>query len=212
MANFFRKYPKTNYRLSDYSEEYVTDLTLRFAFEKGLKSSVSGLFNYYVKDGDTPEIIASKIYGSVERHWIILLFNEIIDPQFDWPLSYMNFQKYVTEKYASNAGVGQTGLEWALSNTKHYYKVVTNKISDVETVNEYEIDATAYAALASSSIENFSLPNGVGLQVTTTKKTKTYYEYEDEINENKKTIKLLNPDFVPYLEIELERLILDGNI
>ena len=37
-----------------------------------------------MQDSDTPEIIADKYYGNVEYHWVVLLFNNIIDPQFEY--------------------------------------------------------------------------------------------------------------------------------
>ena len=43
--------------------------------------------------GDTPEIIASKYYGDPEKHWIVLLANDIINPFFDFPLNYQEFEK-----------------------------------------------------------------------------------------------------------------------
>lgn len=212
MAKYFKKFPKISYNLNEYNTDYITNLTTRFSIEQSLKNNVIAYYPYIVKDGDTPEIIASKLYGSVERHWVILLLNDIVDPQFDWPLPYKAFYDYVEGKYVTNAGVGQTGYQWASTNTHSYYKVITETISDVVKVKEYEIDATAYANLASSFSETISLPNSGTLNVTTTKKTKSYFEYEEEINENKKRIKLLNPDLILGFESEIEELFLNGTV
>ena len=46
------------------------------------------LFYYYdIQDGDTPEIVAHKYYGDSYRYWLVLLPNNILDPQWDWPLN-----------------------------------------------------------------------------------------------------------------------------
>ena len=52
-------------------------------------------------DGETPEIVADKFYNDSELYWIILMANEMIDPRFDWPLSYVNLLNYVDNKYGT---------------------------------------------------------------------------------------------------------------
>ena len=75
--------------------DVVTDVIARFAFEQDLVENDASYYEYEVKDTDTPEIIADKFYGSPERHWIVLGLNQIIDPQWDWPLQYPTLIKYV---------------------------------------------------------------------------------------------------------------------
>jgi len=40
---------------------------------------------YTVQYGETPDIVATKLYGSSEWYWLIMLFNEMTDPFRDWP-------------------------------------------------------------------------------------------------------------------------------
>jgi hypothetical protein len=54
---------------------------------------------YQIKDGDTPEIVADKMYGDSELHWIILIFNEITNPYYDWALSQRKLEGYAFNKY-----------------------------------------------------------------------------------------------------------------
>lgn len=210
MARYFKKFPKTYYKLNDYNEQYITNIVSRFSLEPSFRNNLVAYYPYLIKEGDTPEIIASKVYGSVERHWIVLMVNDIVDPQFDWPLPYKAFNNFVNDKYISNAGVGQTGLEWAKTTVKSYYKVVSKKIGEVTTSNEYEIDYTTYTNTPVTTIETISLPNNVPMILTTTRNTKTYYDYEEELNENKKRIKLLNPNLVQAIEQEFEDLFENG--
>ena len=65
--------------------DVVNNITSRFNFEEKFKENSAVAYEYEIKDSDTPEISASKFYGDSERHWIVLLFNNIIDPQFDFP-------------------------------------------------------------------------------------------------------------------------------
>ena len=57
----------------------VTNLLRRVALRQKVSADVL-VFDYYdVKDGETPEIIAHKLYGDSELHWVILLINNITD-------------------------------------------------------------------------------------------------------------------------------------
>ena len=83
MAKYFKFFPTTYYLKDNNSSslDVLTNITSRFGFEKELKENSATYYTYEIKDGDTPEIIAEQIYGSSERHWIVLLFNDIVDSQ-----------------------------------------------------------------------------------------------------------------------------------
>ena len=42
---------------------------------------------YAVEDGERPDHVAKKIYGNPFFDWVILLTNNVINAQYDWPLS-----------------------------------------------------------------------------------------------------------------------------
>ena len=56
------------------------------------------------------------------------MMNDIIDPQFDWPMKEPDLYKFIESKYANNASSGQTGTEWSQSNTQSYFKIETKTI------------------------------------------------------------------------------------
>jgi hypothetical protein len=105
MAKYFNYYPKTFYTSDNEVNgvEAVTNIIARFAFDSQLKENSSAFYPYQIQDSDTPEIIADKYYGNVEYHWVVLLFNDIIDPQFDWPLKSDTLIDYIDKKYTANA-------------------------------------------------------------------------------------------------------------
>ena len=53
---------------------------------------------YDVQDGDTPSILAYQVYGDANKHWVILLFNNIINPYYDWPLGRQAFFAFVNKR------------------------------------------------------------------------------------------------------------------
>jgi hypothetical protein len=212
MANYFNHFPLTYYSGSNTTSlNIVTNIIARFGFEKSLKQNSSAFYEYQIKESDTPEIIASKIYGSPERHWIVLMFNDIMDPQYDWPLQYDTLVKYIDQKYskqnyADTANSHVSGLSWAMSDThtKAYYKIITRKANssisgvsiDAKTIVEkIEIDGNTYANVIVGT-NNATLQSNTKITETTTKEKISYYDYEVQLNEDKRTIRLLKPEFV----------------
>ena len=168
MAKYFNYFPKTFYSNDTASTglDSVTNIIARFGFEQSLKNNSSAFYKYQIQESDTPEIIAHKYYGSAEKHWIVLLFNDIIDPQYDWPLKsdtlikYIN-TKYSTVEYANTANTLVTGLSWAqnISHVQSYYKIITRTSTDgTDIVEKITVDANTYANIAATSI-SYTLNN-----------------------------------------------------
>jgi hypothetical protein len=205
MAKYFNFFPTTPYTNSDNSTAYdtVTNIISRFAFEDSLKQNSSIFYPYEIQDGDTPEMIASKYYGSSEKHWIVLMFNNIIDPQYDWPLDQRTLIKYINDKYSVNGATHSpflTGIQWAqdAGNVKAYYKTITrlsSKSTKNQIVETIEIDEATHTNLPVTST-TYTLNDGSRITQTISKSTLTYYDYEVELNDTKRKIKLLRSQYV----------------
>jgi hypothetical protein len=216
MSRFFNYFPKTIYTSNNLTAgvDTVTNIIARFGFESTLKNNSAAFYKYNIQESDTPEIIASKYYDNPERHWIVLLFNDIMDPQFDWPLQYQPFIDYVNTKYSANnyadtANTGVTGLAWSMNvnNVQAYYKIVTRtNFDDISIVEKLEVDANTYANVGASTT-TYTLQDGSTITQKVTKETKTYYDHEQELNEEKREIKLIKPEFVPQIEKEFKKVI-----
>jgi hypothetical protein len=209
MAKYFNNFPKTFYTLEGkpLGLDVVTNIISRFGLEQSFKTNTSIYEKYNVQESDTPEIIASKIYDSPERHWIILAMNDIIDPLFEFPLEYRTLTSFINDKYTANAAVSQTGLNWAQQNIHSYYSV--EKRTTISTGNylekKFQVDANTYANV-STSTNNITLEDGNQINIIISKETKTYYDYELEENESKRQIKILKPEFAFALEQELKNV------
>ena len=85
------------------NEEYklVTDLLRRVTLRSKVRSNVLVFDTYDVKEGETPEMIADKLYDDSEYHWIILLINNITDWYHQWPLNNNQFLTYLNDKYSN---------------------------------------------------------------------------------------------------------------
>jgi hypothetical protein len=206
MSRYFNYFPKTLYSSNNATSslDTITNITARFGFEASLKENSNAFYPYSIKDSDTPEIIASKFYNNPERHWIVLMFNDIIDPQYDWPMENRTLMQYIDKKYSANGG-----LSWAMNtaHVKSYYKTITRISFDgTQIVEKIELDSAAYANTAATT-ENIVLQDGSTITQIVTKSTQTYYDYEIDLNEQKRNIKLVKADFVPQIEKEFKKII-----
>jgi hypothetical protein len=205
MSKYFNYFPKTVYSLDNTNNaDVVTSIVSRFAFESSFRDNTAVYYEYNIQDSDTPEIIANKFYGDSEKHWVVLMLNQIVDPQFDWPLDQRTIISYMNEKYSANASVGQSGVSWAQANIHSYYKVETRTTNSTNTdlQTKIQVDANTYANVAATTT-NLTLEDGNSITIKVSKETKSYYDYEVEQNETKRTIKLLKPEFVSPIEDEL---------
>lgn len=154
-------------------------------------------YTYDIQESDTPEIIAFKYYGDSYRYWIVLFANEILDPQWSWPLSNIQFNAYLQEKY---------GAVNIYSTVHHYEKVITqiDSVTDTTTISNIQIDQSTYNSLVETT-NVYTLPTG-SVTVKVTKKALSIFDYENELNESKRNIKILNAAYVPQLESEFKNL------
>jgi hypothetical protein len=99
---YFKNFQKIYYDYNINGEKelkVVTDITKNVRFRKEVLSNISAYDYYDIKDGETPEIIAEKIYGNPEYHWIIMLANDKYDYLSDFPLDTHKLEKFITDKY-----------------------------------------------------------------------------------------------------------------
>ena len=153
MAKFFDLFPRIGYDIarSKYSNyEQVTNIFLRFGFLREVIENISSYYEYTITDSDKPEILAEKVYGDPEAHWIILYANNMTDPQYDWPLNERDFNKFITAKYGSVAN--------AKTTIHHYEKVITRTedLTGISSEFRYVIDYN----IKTNSILNMSAVTG----------------------------------------------------
>jgi hypothetical protein len=198
MQAYLNKFPKLFYT-KDNKTTVVTNLLIRIATIKGNIDPAAIYYQYDIQEGDTPEIIAHKYYGDSGYHWVVMLFNDIYDPFYDWPMTYQQFTEFIISKYGSQAA--------ALSTTKQYEKIVstTDGYSQTTTSNTYIIDLTSYTNLIPSTITK-SFPNGTTVKIETSKRLLDAYTHELELNESKRKIKLIKKELIGSVKKQFDML------
>ena len=199
MSKYFSKFPKLIYTRQGVSN-LATDILTRIDTIKGVLDNTSLFYKYNIQEGDTPEMIASKYYGDAELHWIVLIFNTIIDPFYDWPMHYQQFILYLTDKYGSPATAQITN--------HHYEKIIVSVdgFTGKVTTDVYEIDLASYNLLPAEPTTVVRVLNNQSITVTTSRRAVSCFDYENELNESKRTIKLIKNNLVPDVKNQFEIL------
>lgn len=134
---YFAKFPnflygftingKTEYKL-------VKDISVNVRVQKEILANITLYDEYDIKDGETPEIISEKVYGSPLYHWVVMLCNEKFNYIDDFPLSQYELEKHITNKY----GVGNE------YDTHHYINlagyIVDSTHAEATSVSNYEYE------------------------------------------------------------------------
>lgn len=162
-----------------YQGKSVTDITNSILLKYRPMNNTT-LFTYHtVIDGETAESIAHKYYGKATDHWIILLLNNIVDPYFGWVLTSQEISALVKSKYGED-NVGKINYLFDLN---------TRKRLD-------EVDQAEYVNSNGDLIKQ--LPAHIQ-PITNT-------DVEVEINDAKREIKILAPQYVQDFKNQFEDL------
>jgi hypothetical protein len=169
----------------------MTDLLARCSIIPEILKNPMVYYDYDVQDGDTPEIVAYKYYGDSYRYWIVLFANQITDPQWDWPLSSNDFDAFIVDKYQNFN---------PYSTIQHYEKNISqfDTATQTTTTQNIIIDEDTYNSLITGT-STYTLPTG-NVSITVSKSAVSYYDYELNLNESKRSIKILNSAYVDELE------------
>lgn len=121
---------------------------------------------YTIEDGETPEMLAHRIYGNSEYAAFILQMNNIVDVYNEWPLNEKTLYDFASMKYDNIYGI------------HHYENTAGNVVSDNYPENDrYPV---------------------------------TNIEYEQNVNEMKRQIRLLHPSLMTFY-VEEHRRLMEGS-
>ena len=107
---YFNSMPKIYYDSAGIGQpKIVTNIMRRVGIRAKVKVNTMLFDTYKLREGETPEIIAHKLYGDPELHWIVMLVNNVVDRYHDWPMSSNQFNSYLNQKYVDADGNPNTG-------------------------------------------------------------------------------------------------------
>ena len=181
MSEYFSNFPRIQYDIrgtNPISPNYTIaiNIMVRQKIRDAIADDVT-MYYPHIIDGDIrPDVLSYQIYGDIAYTWTIFYVNNILDPYWQWPLNEQQFIKYLNSKYGSINSA---------KTTVHHYEQITDVrvevtgIADPIPERTVEIDYTTFRTLG----EDF-------------RKIIYQYEYEQEKNEAKRSISLINPSYI----------------
>ena len=155
----------------------VKNLLRRVALRTKVKTNTLLYDTYDVKEGETPESVAFNLYDDAELHWVVMLVNDITDRYHQWPMRYSQFLQYVNDKYDD-------------VNAVHHYEI-TQTSGDTTT----KIEVYSNSALFSGDTDFYGTATAI-----------TNLEYEESLQDERRKIKLLDPQYLSQFVKEFESL------
>lgn len=195
---YFNSFPKILSTDSAGNSMVMTNLLKKSSMIQSIMNNPMLYYEYDIQEGDTPEIIAHKYYNDVYRYWIVLLANQIVDPQWDWPMPAAKFDDYLKSKYNTET--------YRLKSTLHHREMIETfiyKDSSQQVIKTY-MNRNGYNNLQTGT--KTLTVSDESFQVITDKRLVSIYQYEEELNESKRTIRLLNSSYVTEIETEFASL------
>ena len=216
MQGYFSYFPDLEYvsRMTDRSanDEYipVKNLFRRPKNRDDMMSVVTYFEDYMILGNERPEEVAERVYGDPRFDWIILITNNITKIRDEWPLTDVDFRKFVLSKYGSDEKLEEVhhyltelfvddfarvvipeGLVVDSNFDCSYLERNKNRQTEVSlsgTIQLNEMSSVDAAGTVKDSSGNI-ITHGNVFPITN-------YQYEQELNDAKRRIKILKDDFL----------------
>lgn len=195
MANqYFRKVPNLEYvnrlpnsKIGDYIE--VKNLFKKGTLRKDIVDNLVFFERYKIKGNDRPDNVASEFYDDSNLDWVVLLSNNIINIQTEWPLTQDSFDRYLFDKYGLPTDSELDTYNRIYNEIHHYETTEVKNRSNVTILKaglevESDFSLTYYDDITETIVEVNPV---VGI---------TNYEYEEKIEDDKRNILLLKPRYL----------------
>ena len=196
MSNYFKQVPDFEY-VSRLPDAKISDyIPVKNLFKKGylrddIFQDLTFFTKYQVQGDDRPDNIAYTLYEDASLDWVILLSNNITNIQTEWPMSQIDLDRYLLDKYETYE---------ALNNIHHYETQEIKNSSGVTLVKEgLIVDSDFSVEFYDWMIDSLETKQGITTPVTN-------YEYEMKIDEDKRNIFALKPRYLNVVKDDLQEM------
>lgn len=214
----------------------ITDFLRRVSLSEKFRINTVFLDDYLVKDGETPEMVSNIFYGTPRYHWVILMVNDITNPREEWPILDAKVTDLVYQKYDFVIGV-PSGTAYNANDVVTSDNDGTFLVSKVVGNNVYLRSQVGKIVLTTSNTLNNTTEETENLVISSVTDPEegvhhyydselgyivdegysvntnpvSNYEYEIEINDAKRTVKVLNGSYIEQIVQEFSDKISGGN-
>ena len=183
---------RTNDGKSDGDYSITKNFFKRAKLREDIFQDLAFFTKYSVLGDDRPDNVADLIYGDASLDWVVLIANNIVNVQSEWPMSQGDFNTYVTEKYAD---------EETLYSGIHHYEA-----NEVKTSDGSIIIASGTRVSVGQSVSYFDDLSEQQIVRTDIASPITNYIHEQKLNDDKRNIFVLKPIYLNILFDDLEEI------
>lgn len=128
--SYFRELPNFEYVANFPNQSFNTDYVVtknifkRAKLREDIANAVTAFDYYQIIDNERPDQVAAKVYNNPQLDWVILITNNIININQDWPLDNNSLYKYLIDKYGSDEELGKVHHYETLQFRDEYNRVV----------------------------------------------------------------------------------------
>ena len=197
--NYFRNIPDFEYVNRTKDGQFISNYTqVKNFFKKGklredLFQDLTVFEKYSIKGDDRPDNVAFEIYDDATLDWVVLMSNNIINIQNEWPLNQQAFESYVLDKYGTTEKL----------NEIHHYE--SNEVKDT---NGVIIFPKGVRVSAGQSVSYFEPLSEELVTINPVSKAVTNYQHEEKINDDKRRIFLIKPIYLNVVFDDLEEMMI----
>ena len=194
MSSYFSEVPNFEY-VSRLPDAKISDyITVKNFFKKGflredIFQNLAFFTKYSISGNDRPDNVAFEIYQDSTLDWLVLMANNIVNIQNEWPLSNVDFDELMLDRYGS--------YDTLFNGIHHYETIEVKDARDVKIVN-------AGLKVESDYSVTFFDERAGGMRTVTPTIPVTNYQYEQKVNEDKRNIYLLQPRYLQVVRDDLE--------
>jgi len=197
MSNYFSYLPNFEYvnripgeqNISSYIE--VKNLFKRVKLNNDIFQELANFEKYTIRGNDRPDVVSQKVYKRSDYDWIILLANNIINIQDEWPMSNQTFEKFMNKKYSVEN----------YTSPHHYETIEVKDSTDNLTILKKGLEVPS-----DFSFSYFDVALQQQKIVTGITKSVSNYEYEVNIQDDKRNIFILRDTLIQTVINEIQKL------
>ena len=196
MSSYFSELPDFEYvsRLPDAKiSEYVKvkNLFKRGFLREDIFQDLAFFTKYQIIGDDRPDNVAFTNYNDSTLDWLVLMANNILNVADEWPIAQSSFDEIMLDRYGSYD---------TLFNGIHHYE--TTEVKD----SRNRIIVPSGLKVDSNYSITFFDDNADQLKTLTPVIPVTNYQYEEKINNDKRNIYLLKPEYIQVVRDDIEVL------
>ena len=196
MSSYFSELPDFEYvsrlpdaKISDYIR--VKNLFKRGFLREDIFQDLAFFTKYQIIGDDRPDNVAFTNYNDSTLDWLVLMANNILNVADEWPISQSSFDEIMLDRYGSYD---------TLFNGIHHYE--TTEVRD----SRNRIIVPSGLKVDSDYSITFFDDNADQMKTLTPVIPITNYQYEEKINNEKRSIYLLKPEYIQVVRDDIEVL------